>query len=211
MRRNRTTIDWWLYGLGVCVLLLVAAILLYAADRSRLARDVDELRRELEARPTSEPTGGAEVPIPTFTVSSGWQFPIADSDYLILTSPFGYRVSPLLNIEMHHQGLDIAAAWRAQVVAVAAGTVVEHWPPPDDYWRGHDTYGGMVTIEHADGTRALYAHLSWTRVHTGDRVRAGQVIGRVGNTGDSDGEHLHIEVLASNGERLNPLLYVPAP
>ena len=62
-------------------------------------------------------------------------------------------------------------------------------------------------IEHEGGITTLYAHLSWTRVHTGDYVREGEVIGRIGDTGKSDGQHLHIEVLNAEGERLNPLLY----
>jgi len=212
MRRKRTQTDWWLYGLLACLALLAAALGLYVLAHHGLLQENADLREQLNAQSTPElATGGAEVPIPEFTASADWRFPVADSDYLVLTSPFGYRVSPLLNVEMYHTGLDIAAAWKAQVVAVADGTVVEHWPPPDGYWRGHDVYGGMVEVEHADGMRTLYAHLSWTRIHTGDRVRAGEVIGRIGNTGKSDGQHLHLEVIAPDGERLNPLLYIKDP
>lgn len=218
MRRPRTTADWWLYGFALLALMLFAAIVLTSIERRVMARDVEELRREIEDRPTAEPTGGAEIPIPEFAASPDWLFPIAPQDYMQLTSPFGYRVSPLLDVEMYHLGLDIASTWRAQVVAVADGFIPPdgHWPPPDEYWKGHPTYGGVILIEHENGVSTLYAHLSWTRVHQGDFVRAGEVIGRVGNTGESDGEHLHIEVLApgadiEQGERLNPALYVEIP
>lgn len=150
-------------------------------------------------------TGGAEVPL------ANWTFPILEEEYIRLTSPFGPRVSPLLNIEMDHQGLDIGGIWRARVVAVADGTVVEHWPPPDGYWRGHDTYGGMILIEHEGGFQSLYAHMSETRVHTGDVIKAGEVIGRIGDTGKSDGEHLHLEIRDPTGEVANPLAYVRQP
>ena len=207
MRRKRTVRDWWLYGLLACLALMSAGLALCLIDRAAAQQEIGILNEQLEQR--EEPaTGGAEVPIPEVVAGPEWRFPIASSDYRMLTSPFGHRVSPLLHVEMYHTGLDIAATWRAQVVAVADGVVVEHWPPPDGYYRGHDIYGGMITLEHADGIRTLYAHLSWSRVNTGDQVRAGEVIGRVGNTGKSDGAHLHLEVIAPDGTPLNPDLYV---
>jgi len=65
----------------------------------------------------------------------------------------------------------------------------------------------MVVIEHANGWRSLYAHLSDTRVHTGREIQAGEVIGRIGNTGRSDGAHLHIELADATGKAVNPLLH----
>jgi len=206
-----------MYGLAACVLLMFAMLMFYGAERAGLMREIEDLREQIQSE--AEPgTGGAEVPIPQ-VVADGpeWRFPIAASDYRVLTSPFGHRISPLLHVEMFHQGLDIAAVWRAQVVAVADGVVVIHWPPPGTpspgggVYQGHDVYGGMVEIEHADGARTLYAHMSWTRVHTDDAVRAGEVIGRIGDTGKCTGAHLHFEVIGPSGERLNPLLYVENP
>jgi len=211
VRRPRTSTDWWFYGLAACIALMTAAIVLCAVERHSLVRETGMLREQINVMQHEPATGGAEVPIPQVLSGSGWRFPIAESDYLVLTSPFGVRVSPLLHVEMYHQGLDIAGAWRSQVVAVADGVVVEHWPPPDGYYRGHSIYGGMVRLEHDDGKQTLYAHLSWSRVHTGDTVRAGQVIGRVGVTGKCTGAHLHFEVIAPDGERLNPLLYIEEP
>lgn len=217
MRRQRTMLDWTVYILAALAVMLAVAMVLYAIESAARQREIDSLnlRIKSEAEETSE-SGGAEVPVPEIAPGPEWRFPVAESDYRALTSPYGYRVSPLLGIEMHHQGLDIAAVWRAQVVAVADGVVAEHWPPPGTpypgggTYRGHDVYGGMIRIEHDGGLASVYAHLSATRVHTGDRVRSGQVIGRIGDTGKSDGEHLHFAIEGPDGA-LNPLLYVEDP
>jgi murein DD-endopeptidase MepM/ murein hydrolase activator NlpD len=157
---------------------------------------------------STQSSGGYETDMPEI-IQTGEQymFPIAPDDYKYLTSPFGYRISPILKVERYHQGVDIASVWRAQVIAIADGVVTEHWPPPDGYFKGHSVYGGMLTIEHENGVKSLYAHLSNTRVNTGDRIEKGQVIGRVGGTGMSDGEHLHFQIMI-DGAEVNPLLYV---
>lgn len=175
-----------------------------------LGAQVEELRAAA-AGAAEAATGGAERTPPQPGPELRWRWPLHDGDTYALTSPYGYRVSPLLGIEMWHDGLDIAGVWRAQVVAVAAGRVVEHWPPPDGYWRGHDVYGGYVVLEHEGGMQTAYAHLSWTRVHTDDWIAAGEVIGRIGDTGMSTGTHLHFEVRDTEGAALNPLLYVQVP
>lgn len=198
---------------ALCVVLLAITIVLYGRAVA-YSEEIGVLRTEL-AEATRDPApqevreGGAETdPPPRQVVTSEYTFPIAESDYLTLTSPYGYRVSPILAVERYHQGIDVAATWRAQVVAAADGVVVEHWPPPDGYYRGHDVYGGFLVIEHENGWRTAYAHLSETRVHTGWTVSAGEVIGRVGSTGRSRGDHLHFEILDAAGQWQNPLLYV---
>jgi len=134
------------------------------------------------------------------------KFPIAEEDCRY-TSPFGVRVSPLTETIHCHSGVDIASVWKAQVVAVADGVVTDSWPPPDDYYKGHPIYGGAIIIRHENGVESLYAHLSESYIREGTIVKAGDVIGRIGNTGQSDGEHLHLEIFI-NGERVNPLLYI---
>ena len=169
---------------------------------------------ELEADREQSATGGAEERVARVSApDSEYVWPIAESDTW-LTSPYGVRVSPFgEDREVHHTGVDIAGVWRAQVVAIADGTVTEHWPPPGTPYpgggsfRGHETYGGMVRIRHDSGAETLYAHLSWTRVHQGMRVAAGEVIGRQGATGRADGAHLHLEMRV-DGERVNPLRYL---
>lgn len=166
-----------------------------------------ELKEELKSRNSSS-SGGLEVEVEDPEPKEGYDlyFPIAESDYLY-TSPYGTRISPISNTVKSHTGLDIAGVWKAQVVSVANGVVVESWPPPDGYFKGHLVYGGMVKIKHDNGMESLYAHLSSSYIKEGQRILAGEVIGRMGNTGQSDGEHLHFELWVDN-ERVNPLLYL---
>ena len=216
MKDYRT--ELWIAAAMLVVVLALIAVLVF--NRGVHRAEVEALRAtitELSAQPShvEEPSGGMETDAPEVAVSEArFRFPIAPEDYRQLTSPYGYRVSPILRVERYHAGIDIAAAWRAQVVAVADGVVVEHWPPPGTPYpnggafRGHRVYGGMILVEHDDGWRSLYAHLSWSRVTTGQRVRSGEVIGRVGGTGMVDGEHLHFELHDADGVTVNPLLYV---
>ena len=121
-----------------------------------------------------------------------------------ISSGSGYRTDPMGGKEESqlHKGLDLVGPHHTPVKAAAAGVVVEHWPAPNGYFRGHPIYGGMIVIDHLNGTFTLYGHLSTTYVSEGDRVEAGEIIGRQGNTGISTGEHLHFEVI------VNPLLYL---
>lgn len=160
----------------------------------------------------SQGQGGRESPIEAPTPSVEVEetlcflFPIAEEDYYY-TSPFGIRVSPTLHIELHHDGLDIASVWRAQVIVVADGKVKEFWPPPDEIYSGHKIYGGMILIDHGDGIESLYGHLHSCRVVGYQEVKAGEVIGRIGRTGVATGDHLHFEIIV-NGKQVNPLLYI---
>jgi murein DD-endopeptidase MepM/ murein hydrolase activator NlpD len=91
--------------------------------------------------------------------------------------------------------VDIAAAYGREVPAVDGGQVV--------FSGAQGGYGNTVVIEHAGGIRTRYAHLSSMQVEAGQRVGAGTVIGRVGNTGRSTGAHLHFEVL-QDGQPVDP-------
>lgn len=98
----------------------------------------------------------------------------------------------------YHKALDIANASAPPVLAADAGTVVvAGWP--DNYG-----YGNRVVIDHGNGFRTLYAHLSRFYVVPGQTVKRGDSIGQMGNTGRSTGTHLHFEVI-QNGVHLNPL------
>jgi murein DD-endopeptidase MepM/ murein hydrolase activator NlpD len=121
-----------------------------------------------------------------------------------ISSGSGYRNDPMGGKEESqlHRGLDLVGPHRAPVTAAAAGVVAEHWPAPNGFYRGHPIYGGLVVIDHLNGTLTLYGHLSTTYVNEGDEVAAGEIIGRQGNTGVSTGEHLHFEVI------VNPLIYL---
>ena len=116
-----------------------------------------------------------------------------------VTSDFGYRVSPIYGTRQFHQGLDIANDVGTPVQAAANGTVSE---------AGYSTgYGRYVKVQHGYGMVTLYGHLSKACVRDGQRVRKGEIIGNVGNTGSSTGPHLHYEVWV-NGVPTNPRKYI---
>ena len=116
-----------------------------------------------------------------------------------VTSEFGYRVDPFTGRQELHEGLDIAARLGTPVVAPADGIVI--------YARYERSFGNTIIIDHGYGFSTLYGHLSEIYVRPGDRVKRGQVIGAVGNTGRSTGPHLHYEV-RKNGVPVDPRDYI---
>lgn len=102
-----------------------------------------------------------------------------------------------------HKGLDIAIAGGTPIYAAHNGTVAAT--------TGHESYGNVVMIDNGDGISTLYAHMqSAAIVSVGQTVTQGQVIGYVGSTGNSSGNHLHFEVRV-NGVRQNPRNYISPP
>ena len=117
----------------------------------------------------------------------------------ILTSGFGYRSDPVTHGRGDHQGVDIAAAPGQPVRASADGIVMRA-----------GVIGGLGTaiyLAHGYGITTRYGHMSKVEVRPGQRVKRGDIIGRVGNTGRSTGYHLHYEV-RQDGEPVNPLVYI---
>ncbi len=112
-----------------------------------------------------------------------------------ISSPFGMRTDPINGEKKFHKGMDIAVREGSTVYAPAAGTVVSVGDQPG--------YGLTVVVQHANGYQSRYAHLSSASVQAGQRVAAGDVLAKSGNTGRSTGAHLHLEVL-ENGQALNP-------
>lgn len=116
-----------------------------------------------------------------------------------VTSPFGNRTSPFSGILKFHEGLDIAAQTGTPVMAPADGVVVK---------AGFSTgYGNMVEISHGYGIKTVFAHNSRLNVKAGQRVKRGDIISYVGDSGSSTGPHLHYEVRL-NGLPVNPVKYM---
>jgi Rod binding domain-containing protein len=113
-----------------------------------------------------------------------------------VTSAFGWRRHPITKEIKFHQGVDLRAAYGQEVQAAAAGKVV--------FSGDQGGYGATVVVEHADGTQTRYAHLSARLVKKGDEVGAGEALGRAGRSGRATGTHLHFEVIAPNGKRVEP-------
>jgi murein DD-endopeptidase MepM/ murein hydrolase activator NlpD len=119
-------------------------------------------------------------------------FPIAIP--AVISSAFGWRIHPITGNQRFHMGTDLAARMGTPVLAAYAGQVAIA-----DFLSG---YGLTVTLAHNKGTQeTLYAHLSEIFVQPGEQVKQGDVIGRVGSTGNSTGPHLHFEFrqLTSDG------------
>lgn len=117
----------------------------------------------------------------------------------ILTSGFGYRSDPMTGEQGIHQGVDIAAPAGQPIHASADGIVVR---------AGEVTgLGRAVYVAHGYGLVTRYGHMSRVDVHPGQRLKRGDVVGLVGNTGRSTGYHLHYEVRL-DGAPVNPLGYI---
>ena len=124
--------------------------------------------------------------------ADAWLLPLEEYQF---TSPYGVRFGKL------HAGIDLAAPEGTPYMAVHAGEVTSA-----GYQGG---YGYAITIKHSDGTEMIYAHSRRLLVKSGDKVKAGQVIGEVGNTGYSYGTHLHLEVHV-NGSPTDPIVFLRA-
>lgn len=116
-----------------------------------------------------------------------------------ITSPFGWRTHPIYGTQRFHSGIDIGADYGDPVVAADGGVVISAG------WLGG--YGKAVVIDHGNGLSTIYGHNSQLLVTEGQRVRKGELISRVGATGDATGPHLHFEV-RQNGSPVNPLGYL---
>ena len=116
-----------------------------------------------------------------------------------ITSPFAYRQSPFTGKREMHKGLDIANQAGTSIKATADGTV--------SFAGENGAMGLMVVIDHGYGINTRYSHLQETLTKRGDRVRRGDKIGLMGNTGRSTGPHLHYEVRV-NGIPVNPQKYI---
>jgi len=116
-----------------------------------------------------------------------------------VSSPFGLRLSPFTGSLQMHEGMDIGGKPNAPVRATADGVVL--------YTGWKSESGKTVTLDHGYGYLTSYGHLSRIDCHNGQRVKRGEVIGALGNTGKSTGHHLHYEVKL-NGLPVNPANYL---
>ena len=130
------------------------------------------------------------------TSLSNLQWPVPSCT--LITSRFGYRVAPTTGASTYHGGLDIGAGMGASIVAAGAGDVI--------YAGANGGYGNCVMIDHGNGVVTVYAHMSSIGVSYGQYVTAGQVIGAVGSTGQSTGNHCHFEIRI-NGAQTDPAAY----
>ena len=122
-------------------------------------------------------------------------FPLEDTSVEV-TNPYGWQEHPVTKQKSLHSGVDLAADYGTNVLAVADGTVLDC---------SYDTaYGYILTLAHKDGVQTFYAHMQELLANPGDEVKQGQIIGLVGSSGWATGPHLHLGVLI-DGEAVDPL------
>jgi len=124
--------------------------------------------------------------------------PIEEKKIERIASHYGMRFNPILNVKKLHTGIDLAAPVGTAILATADGKVTL-----SEFSEG---YGNHIKITHDQTYSTMYAHMASLEVKEGETVKAGQVIGLIGNSGKSLGVHLHYEVL-KNGEKVNPVEY----
>ncbi|KCZ51848.1 peptidoglycan DD-metalloendopeptidase family protein [Hyphomonas pacifica] len=118
-----------------------------------------------------------------------------------LTSDYGVRVDPFTKRPGWHNGLDLAAYRNAPIVASGPGVV--------SYAGARSGYGRLVEIDHGHGFKSRYGHLRSITVKKGDIVNVGDLVGKMGTTGRSTGDHLHFEVWF-NGKPYDPIKFLKA-
>ncbi len=106
----------------------------------------------------------------------------------VVTSKFGYRIHPITKKKRYHKGIDLRAKRKTDVYSTADG-VVRYIKDKND-----GTFGRVVIISHNFGFETVYAHLRHVEVSIGDIIQKGQLIAKSGNSGKSNGPHLHYEV-----------------
>lgn len=133
-------------------------------------------------------------------------YPVYQFDFRDINSPFGMRMHPIYKVMKLHEGIDYRAPLGTPVFAVADGKVVI-----SKMQGNRKGYGEYIVLEHS-GFETLYAHLSKRIVQIESKVRAGQIIGYVGTTGDSSGYHLHFGLCKrfSNKDWEDPMKYLLA-
>jgi murein DD-endopeptidase MepM/ murein hydrolase activator NlpD len=124
-----------------------------------------------------------------------WPVPSSNT----ITSKYGYRIHPIYNTKRMHTGIDVSGDYGASIVAANDGEVIF------SSWQGG--YGNTILISHGGKIVTLYGHCSELVANVGQKVKAGEVVAKVGSTGASTGNHLHFEVRV-NGSPTDPMEYL---
>ena len=125
--------------------------------------------------------------------------PVNNKDLSRIASGYGYRIDPVYKTTKFHAGLDFAAPQGTPIYATANGTI-------ETAGNTGNGYGNHVVINHGYGYKTLYGHMFRVKVHPGEKVKRGEIIGWVGSTGKSTGPHCHYEV-HRNGDTVDPVYY----
>lgn len=125
--------------------------------------------------------------------------PVKITDLKRISSYFGYRIDPIYKVKKFHSGVDFSSTKGAPVFATGDGVIIK-------IRHSRRGYGNSIEIDHGYGYKTFYAHLSKILVKRGQKVKRGETIGLVGNTGKSTAPHLHYEIIKNN-RKVNPIYY----
>ncbi len=166
----------------------------------KLSESVDNLRRKIyiESKSQDDVVELAENKEKLFAAIPAIQ-PVANKQLIALASGYGLRIHPIYKVKKMHTGIDFAATIGTPIYATADGVI-------DKLDVSFSGYGKMIEIDHGFGYRTRYAHMHGFAVKKGQKVKRGDLIGYVGDTGLSTAPHLHYEVFV-NGIHANPVHY----
>lgn len=165
-----------------------------AEDKAaELAADIKSTQNAINN--ANKPTGGGSASKPTINNApnvGGWIKPVK---YTRFSSAYGWRIHPVYKVEKFHYGVDLGAPKGTPIWAVKDGKV--------EFAKWDNSAGYYVKIDHGNGFDTIYMHMTHYIVSKGDTVKQGQVIGYVGSTGTSTGNHLHFGMMYK-GAYVNP-------
>lgn len=162
------------------------------AAEAALKKEADAMDRKIQELEQQYKNQISNVPS-----ESGYLWPLPAS-WNTLSSLYGSRIHPITGLPNNHSGIDIPATAGTEIYAAKSGVITT-----STY---SSSYGNYVVVSHSDGSSTLYAHMSKRNATVGQTVNQGTVIGYVGTTGSSTGNHLHFEVRI-NGNRTDPINY----
>ena len=164
-------------------------------EEKELAAELEAYLKELEAQKLTHPDS-PDIP----QASADFIPPLDPACGAYISSSYGWR--DLFGVPDLHEATDIPATAGTPIYASNSGVVIKS--------ENHYSYGNYIMIDHGNGIYTLYAHMTYREYSVGQSVNKGDVIGYVGNTGNSYGAHLHFEYWV-NGKRTDPEAYVSLP
>jgi len=123
--------------------------------------------------------------------------PVKDVDIYRISSHFGYRTDPFYKVQKQHSGIDFSGPIGTHIYCTGDGVV-------EKVTSGNSGYGNNIVVDHGYGYKTRYAHLLKAHVKVGQKVKRGEYIADMGNSGKSTAPHLHYEVI-KNGKAINPI------
>ncbi|MFL0269026.1 murein hydrolase activator EnvC family protein [Candidatus Clostridium radicumherbarum] len=167
-------------------------------ESQQIAQIIKTIQAQREAAKNKPNNGGSNGPVLSGNSSSIGKLYCVTGKPALITSPYGWRVHPVLGTKKFHAGIDLGVSSGTPIYALADGVVI--------YSGWMEGYGNVVMINHGSLT-SLYGHNSSLAVKVGQAVKGGQLISYSGNTGLSSGPHLHFEMRKANGDTTDPNPY----